>query len=97
LSNDKSKIECYVYKVKRDAENEIIDSTFETKKEYDVGEKNTVMHKNGKKINQKNLSRIAPTNTKHPVANDWIKKMKKLGFMFDTHSDYDGKINLYFD
>ena len=36
-------------------------------------------------------------NTKHPVADDWIKKMKKLGFVLDTHSDYDGKINLYFD
>ncbi len=97
LSNDKSKIECYVYKVKRDAENEIVESKFETKKEYDVGKKNTVMHKNGKKIDQKNLSRVASMNTKHPVADDWIKKMKKLGFMLDTHSDYDGKINLYFD
>jgi predicted heme/steroid binding protein len=97
LRNDKTKIECHVYKVKRDSKNEITDTTFHTKKVYDVGKRNTVMYKDGKKVNQRNVNRDLSADMKHPIANEWMSKMKKLGFILDTHSDYDGNINLYFD
>ena len=94
---DKRKIQCHVYKVVRNDKNKIIETTFDTKKTYDVGEKVTVMYKNGKNIEQVNLPRPTSVDTKNTIANTWIKKMQKLGFIFDTYSDYDGKINLYFD
>ena len=97
LRDDKKCIECHVYKVTRDANNEIVDTAFHTKKSYDVGKKNTVMYKDGKKVNQRNTARVIPTRLDHPVANEWIRKMTKLDFVLDTHSDYDGNINLYFD
>jgi len=97
LKNDKSTIECHVYKVKRDLNNEITDTTFHTKKTYDVGKKNTVMYKDGKNVNQRNVNRDFATDMKHSMANEWMSKMKKLGFILDTHSDYGGNINLYFD
>ena len=55
------------------------------------------MYKDGKKVNQRNVNRDFATDMKHPVANEWLSKMEKLGFILDTHSDYDGNINLYFD
>jgi len=97
LRYDKIKIECYVYTVLRNDENEIIETTFDTKKIYDVGEKVTVMHKSGKNVEQINLSRPGSIDTKNTIANKWIKTMQDLGFIFDTYSDYDGKVNLYFD
>lgn len=97
LRYDKRKIQCHVYKVVRNDKNEIIETTFDTKKTYDVGEKVTIMHKNGKNIEQVNLPRPKSVDTKNTIANTWIKTMQNLGFIFDTYSDYDGKINLYFD
>ena len=55
------------------------------------------MHKSGKNVEQINLSRPGSIDTKNDIANTWIKTMHDLGFIFDTYSDYDGKINLYFD
>ena len=97
LSKDRTKIECHVYKVERNKNNDIIKTTRLTKKTYDVGEKNTIMHKDGKEINQVNVSRIKKHNAHHPVANAWINKMHALDFTLDTYSDYNGKISLYFD
>lgn len=97
LRLDRSKIGCHVYKVERDKDNNITDAVFTTKKMYDVGEKNTVMHKDGKKINQVNVSRIKKHDAHHPIANTWINKMRALDFTLDTYSDYSGKISLYFD
>lgn len=94
---DREKIECFVYKVNRNDKNEIISSSFHTKKSYDIGKKNTIMYKNGTKIDQINTSRVSSKNFGFHKANAWIKKMQGLGFIFDTFSDYDGKINLYFD
>lgn len=97
ILKNKTKIECYVYKVSRDATHEIVETKFHTKKTYDVGKRDTIMYKNGKQIKQRNVVRALPTRMKNPIANKWITKMTKLNFVFDTHSDYDGKINLYFD
>ena len=94
---DREKIECYVYKVKRNDKNDIISSSFHTKKTYDIGKRNTIMYKNGEEIEQINTSRKSSEKLSVHHANTWIKKMQKLGFIFDTFSDYDGKINLYFD
>lgn len=97
LSTDKCKIECYVYKVQRNYQNEITSSTFKTKKTYDVGETITVMYKDGKEVQQVNLPRPTVIDTRNHVANNWIRNMQQLGFIIDTYSDYDDKINLYFD
>ena len=86
-----------MYKVTRDATHEIVETKFHTKKTYDVGKRDTIMYKNGKQIKQRNVVRALPTRMKNPIANKWVTKMTKLNFVFDTHSDYDGKINLYFD
>jgi hypothetical protein len=98
LSKDKTKIRCHVYKVQRNQQNEVTQAIFHTKKEYEVGKKNTIMHKDGRKIDQINLSRIkAPPDIKHTIGNEWIERMTNLDFILDTYSDYDGNINLYFD
>lgn len=97
LSADKRKIECHVYKVQRDDRNEITEAVFDTKKIYDVGKKNTCMYKNGKMVNQINLSRSGIFDTHNHIANDLLKKMQRVGFILDTYSEYDGSITLYFD
>jgi len=97
LSKDKRKIECYVYKVKRNYQNEITKSIFKTKKTYNVGDTITIMHKDGKRVQQVNLPRPTAVDTYNNVANKYIKIMQRHGFIVDTYSDYDGKINLYFD
>jgi hypothetical protein len=97
LRLDRSKIACHVYKVERDKNNNITKAVFITKKMYDVGETNTIMHKDGKKINQVNVSRIKKHDAQHVTANAWINKMHALDFTLDTYSDYNGKISLYFD
>ena len=98
LSHDRRKIECHVFKVERnDESNEITTATFDMKKTYVVGEKNTVMLKNGKAIDQINTNRKWVHDMENSTANAWINKMQKLGFILDTVSDYEGKINLYFD
>ena len=97
LSHDRKKIECHVFKVKRNESNAITTTIFNTKKTYNVGDKNTVMLKNGKSIHQINTNRNWVEDIGNSTANAWIKKMQKMGFILDTFSDYDGKINLYFD
>lgn len=97
LSDDKCKIECHVYKVQRDDRNEITEAVFDMKKTYDVGEKNTRMYKNGEMVNQINIARPNVIDTHNPTANDIIKKMRRMGFILDTYSEYDGTVTLYFD
>jgi hypothetical protein len=97
LSKDRTKIECHVYRVERNENNDIIKTTFLTKKKYTVGEKNTVMYKDGKEINQVNVSRIKKHDAHHPLANTWINKMHDLDFTLDTYSEYNDTISLYFD
>ena len=99
LSHDRQKIECHVFKVKRNELNAITSTNFHTKKNYHVGSSNTVMLKNGKSIDQinTNRNRIWVEDIGNSTANAWIKKMQKMGFILDTFSEYDGKINLYFD
>lgn len=96
LSHDRRKIECHVFKVERNESNEIATAKFNTKKTYDVGNNITVMLKNGKAIDQINTNRKCVT-MENSTANAWINKLQKLGFILDTMSDYEGKINLYFD
>ena len=97
LGHDRQRIECHVFKVKRNEFNAITSTKFHTKKNYHVGSSNTVMLKNGKSIDQINTNRIWVEDIGNSTANAWIKKMQKMGFILDTYSDYDGKINLYFD
>src|SRR5210317_1800263 len=94
---DRTKIECHVYKDERNENNDIIKTTFLTRKKYTVGEKNTVMYKDGKEINQVNVSRIKKHDAHHPLANTWINKMHDLDFTLDTYSEYNDTISLYFD
>lgn len=94
---ERDKIECFVYKVKRNERNEVTSSSFLTKKSYDIGKKSTIMYKNGKKVRQINTSRDGCIDLGNQIANAWVKNMQGLGYIFDTFSDYDGKINLYFD
>lgn len=97
LKEDRSEIQCYVYKVKRDNLHNVISTTFDTKKTYAVGKKKTIMHKYGMSIEQINASRFVTKDMLNPIANAWVKRMQRLGFKLDTYSRYDGKINLYFD
>ena len=97
LKEDRSEIQCYVYKVKRDNLHNVISTTFDTKKTYSVGKKKTIMHKQGMSIDQINASRFGTKDMLNPIANAWVKRMQRLGFKLDTFSQYDGKINLYFD
>ena len=97
LSHDRQKIECHVFKVKRNDLNAITSTKFHTKKNYHVGSSNTVMLKNGKSIDQINTDRNLVDDIGNSTANAWIKKMQKMGFILDTFSDYEGKLNLYFD
>lgn len=97
LKEDRSEIQCYVYKVKRDNLHNVISTTFDTKKTYAVGKKKTIMQKHGMSIDQINTSRFVTKDMLNPVANAWVKRMHRLGFKLDTYSEYEGKLNLYFD
>lgn len=97
LKEDRSEIQCYVFRVKRDKLNNIISTAFDTKKAYAVGNRKTIMRKKGMSIDQINSPRFCTRDMRNETANEWVKKMQRLGFILDTWSQYDGKINLYFD
>lgn len=97
LKHDRSQIKCYVYKVKRDDAHNVVSAVFDTKKTYAVGKRKTIMHKSGMVIEQMNASRVGSKDMGDETANAWVGKMQRLGFILDTYSRYDGKINLYFD
>jgi hypothetical protein len=97
INKHKSKIECHVYKVQRNRRNEVIEVIFKIKKIYDVGIDETIMYKDGKNIEQTNQSRSNRDITHNYTANNWIRKFRRLEFILDTVSEYDGKIILYFD
>lgn len=96
LINDKySKIVCYVYSVKG---NEEKDKPITVKK-YDVSKNETTMIKDGKHVKQFN-SRTLPQELldEYPLATELIEHVKTtMEWNVDTYSEYDSKLNLYFD
>tara|TARA_Y100000991_G_scaffold214535_1_gene202508 strand:+ start:1219 stop:1953 length:735 start_codon:yes stop_codon:yes gene_type:complete len=98
LSKDKKKIICYVYKVKRSKKNSIIDIVLSDKKYYNVGKKKTIMYKNRKKILQVNSTTLPSVYIKrYPTSAIILKNMINDGWDLNTYSEYDNKLNLYFD
>ena len=99
LNQDSSKILCNVYNVKR-SNNRIMSMTFDSKKYYTVGKDKTIMKKDGKNISQYNTG----LNTypreyilKYPKLKGVIKSIHKNNLHLDTYSEYDNKLNLYFE
>ena len=97
LNNTKKNILCYVYKITRQ-NNKLINSNFLQVKKYDVYYNNTIMYKNNKRIYQINSNKI-PKHllNKYEKTYKIINKMKKYNWILDTYSEYDNKLNLYFE
>ena len=89
----------YVYKTKRDRKNNITSINYDTKKNYDVNKNTTYMYKNGKTVEQHNkIPKLDNTYyQKYPEIIELIDDMNNRGFDLDTYSEYDNKLNLYFD
>lgn len=97
LNNKRTNILCYVYKITRH-NNDIINSNFLQIKKYDVYYNNTIMHKNGQRVYQINSNTLSKNLlNKYEKAYKIINKMKKFNWMLDTYSEYDNKLNLYFE
>ena len=100
LNDEDTKILCKVYNVKRDKNNNITNITFNSDKNYKVGKEKTIMNKNGKNISQYNTSSMMLPNLfykEYSKLNDIMRKMKDNKYNLDTYSEYDNKLNLYFD
>ena len=99
ISKDNKTMICYVYKTERDSKNNITSIKYDTKKNYDVNKNTTYMYKNGKTVEQHNkIPKLDNTYyQKYPEIVELIDDMNKRGFDLDTYSEYDNKLNLYFD
>lgn len=95
LNKDKTEIICYVYNVKR-TNNKII-SKFINIKKYKVTKNYTTMFKNGNEIIQYNAKKLPKRLMKKYDVDNKIKEIKNIGLNLDTYSEYDNKLNLYFD
>ena len=100
INKRNKKIICYVYDVERGRNNNVKNTTLHSSKTYLIGVEKTTMLKQGKSINQFNIQNNF--NSKHlkikyPETDKIIKDMNKKGFDIDSYSEYDNKLNLYFD
>lgn len=99
LNKDNSTIICNVYTIKRN-NYKIKSIEYDSEKTYDVGSDKTIMKKDGKHIKQYNtLIGNYPIHfmSKYQDFDEIIEFTKKHNFHLDTYSEYDGKLNLYFD
>lgn len=99
INNNNKKLLCYVYDVKR-KNRTISDINFVNMKYYYIGSEKTTMFKLGKKVNQINCSKNMDYSKyieKYPAVRSILKKMENYGFDIDSYSEYDNKLNLYFD
>ena len=99
LHKNNNKILCYVYNIEREGK-KIKNIELVSNKIYIVRKDKTIMFKDGKSINQynvKNKMDISKYKKKYPEINKIIYNMNKKGFHIDSYSEYDNKLNLYFD
>ena len=99
LNKDNTKILCNVYKVERD-EQKIITIQFDSEKDYKVGKDKTIMKKDGKNVSQYNTgSSNYPLEfmSSYSKLEDVMKMAQRNDLHLDTYSEYDNKLNLYFD
>lgn len=95
LNNRKTEIICYVYNVNR--KNNTIISRFVNVKKYKVTKDYTTMFKDGKEIIQYNANKLPTRLIKKYDIDNKIKEIKNIGLNLDSYSEYDNKLNLYFD
>ena len=99
LNKNNTKILCNVYKVERN-EQTITAIQFDSEKDYKVGKDKTIMKKDGKNVTQYNTG-----TTNYPLEfistycklEDLIENTERNDLHLDTYSEYDNKLNLYFD
>ena len=70
-----------------------------TVKKYDVGENETTMIKDGKHVKQIDVRKLSQELLdEYPLATELIEHVKTtMEWNVDTYSEYDSKLNLYFD
>lgn len=99
LNQNNSRILCNVYNVER-TNNKVLSIRFDSEKDYKVGKDKTIMKKDGKNISQYNTnSSNYPIEymSKYPKLKGLIESVQNNNLRLDTYSEYDNKLNLYFD
>jgi len=99
LSDDNSKMICHILKIKRNGIN-ILNVKLKDIKKYDVDEKVTLMHKEGKIVKQFNQSSLPlELRKKYPSIKNLEQSLSfnNMHLHLDTYSEYDNKLNLYYD
>jgi len=97
LNKHKTKIISHIYSVTRH-ENEISEIYFSSKKHYNVNKNKTLMFKDQQTISQVNVD-VLPKYLKnrYPKSKEIISFMNQGKWDLNTYSEYNGKLNLYFD
>ena len=97
IHKNKTKIISYVYSVNRN-QNKIYEIYFSYKKNYIIDKSKTLMFKNKKVISQVNAE-VLPLylKKKYTKSKEFISLMIKNKWDLNTYSEYDNKLNLYFD
>lgn len=99
LNKNNTKILCYVYRVERD-EQTITAIHFDSGKDYNVGKDKTIMKKDGKNVTQYNTGTSnypIEFMSSYSMLEDVIENAESNDLHLDTYSEYDNKLNLYFD
>ncbi len=93
----KNRIKCYEYKINRYKQT-IVNTSFSLIKNYYVKSKYTVMYKNGATIYQINSDKLPlQILNKYKKSKNIITDMEQKGWLLDTYSEYNNKLNLYFE
>lgn len=97
LNKRKTKIISHIYSVSRH-KNEISEIYFSSKKYYNVNKNKTLMFKDQQTISQVNVD-VLPKYLKnrYPKSKEIISFMNEGKWDLNTYSEYNGKLNLYFD
>ena len=98
INKYRTKIICYVYSVARTDDNKILEMYFSSKKFYNINKDNTLMFKNKQVISQINTE-LLPVYLKkrYPESKKIISMMNNDNWELKIYSEYNNKLNLYFD
>jgi len=99
LNNDNSKMICHIFKIKRNGI-QISNVKLKDIKKYDVDEKVTLMYKEGKTVKQFNQEELPlELRKKYPSIKNFEQSLSFniMHLELDTYSEYDNKLNLYYD
>jgi len=97
LNKKRTKIVSHIYSVTR-LEDKISEIYFSSKKHYNINQDNTLMFKDHQVVSQINTE-ILPIylRNRYPKSKKIISFMNKGKWDLNTYSEYNGKLNLYFD